>query len=153
MNRIQKFVFFLGRLCFSTIFIIAGTRKILDWNGTEQLLVNQMLDMLGKSYHHEWARNLFDQLLPLSPTLLVLGTIAELGGGLLVLTGIQVRLGALMLCCFLIPTTFLFHNFWDYEGIEFQNQMWHFMKNLAIFGGGLTLLAFGGGAKKKIKKE
>jgi len=144
----QKFVGFFGRLCFSAIFIMAGINKIFNWDASEQYLVNQMLDVLAKSYHHGWAQTLFDQVLPMAPTLLVVGTIAELLGGLLVLLGIQVRLGAFILCLFLIPTTFLFHNFWNLQGAEQQTQMIMFMKNLSIFGGGLILLAFGKGRKK-----
>ncbi len=144
----QRFIGFLGRLCFSLIFIIAGINKILNWDVSEQYLVNQMLDVLAKSYHQGWAKVLFDQVLPLAPTLLVVGTIAELLGGLLVLTGLQVRLGALILCLFLIPTTVLFHNFWALQGSEMQLQLTMFLKNLSIFGGGLVLLAFGKGRKK-----
>lgn len=149
----QQIVGFLGRLCFSVIFIISGIFKILHWDATEQSLVNQMLDFLSKSYDQGWAKALFDHVLPLAPTLLVIATIVEIAGGLLILLGIQVRLGALILTLFLIPTTFLFHNFWGLEGKEQQMQMVHFMKNLAIFGGGLTLLAFGKGAKKPKGKE
>ncbi|NGX58910.1 MAG: Inner membrane protein YphA [Chlamydiae bacterium] len=144
----QKLFGFLGRLCFSVIFIVAGINKILNWDASEQYLVNQMLDVLAKSYHQGWAQALFDQVLPLAPTLLVIATIVELLGGLLVLTGFQVRLGAFLLCVFLIPVTFLFHNFWNLQGSEQQLQMIMFMKNLSIFGGGLILIAFGKGPKK-----
>lgn len=148
----QWFFAFLGRLCFSTIFIVAGINKIFRWDATEQYLVNQMLDVLAKSYQQGWAQTVFDQILPLAPTLLVLATIAELLGGLLVLTGIQVRLGAFILCLFLIPTTFLFHNFWALQGSEQELQLIMFLKNLSIFGGGLVLLAFGKGPKKAVGK-
>lgn len=144
----QRVIGFLGRVCFSLIFLIAGVQKILNWDATEQYLVNQMLDVLSKSYQQAWAQNLFDQILPLAPTLLLIGTIAELAGGLLVLLGIQVRLGAFILCIFLIPTTFLFHNFWMFEGSEQQLQMTMFLKNLSIFGGALAFLAFGKGPKR-----
>ncbi len=145
----QKFIGFLGRLCFSAIFIIAGINKIMNWDVSEQYLVNQLMDVLSKSYHQPWAKTIFDQILPLAPTLLVLATIAELGGGLLVLLGVQVRLGALILCLLLIPTTILFHNFWALEGSAQQLQMIMFLKNLSIFGGALAFLAFGTGPKKR----
>lgn len=138
----------IGRLCFSAIFIIAGCNKILNWDATEQYLVNQMLDVFAKSYSQGWVQILFDKILPIAPTLLIVATIAELLGGFLVLTGIQVRLGAFILCIFLIPTTALFHNFWALEGTEQQLQLIMFLKNLSIFGGGLTLLAFGKGQKR-----
>jgi len=149
---LQKFICFLGRLCFSAIFIVAGINKIMNWDASEQYLVNQMLDIVSRSYTEGWAQSLFDHLLPLAPTLLVLATIAELGGGLLILLGLQVRFGAFILCLFLIPTTFLFHNFWALEGSEQQLQMIMFLKNLSIFGGALVLLAFGKGPKA-VKKE
>jgi len=144
----QKFIGFLGRLCFSIIFIIAGINKIVNWDASEQYLVNQMLDVLSQSYHKGWVQMVFDQILPLAPTLLVIATICELGGGLLVLLGIQVRLGAFILCLFLIPTTILFHSFWTLQGAEQQLQMIMFLKNLSIFGGGLLVLAFGKGPKR-----
>lgn len=148
----QGFFGFLGRLCFSAVFIVAGVNKILHWDSTEQYLVNQLLDLLAKSYQQPWAQVLFDKVLPLAPTLLVLATIAELLGGLLVLTGMQVRLGAFILSLFLIPTTVLFHSFWNFEGSEQQLQLVMFLKNLSIFGGGLLLLAFGKGPKKIVGK-
>lgn len=148
----QKLIGFLGRVCFSAIFILAGINKIMNWDATEQMLVNQMLDVLSKSYQYGWAKNLFDHILPLAPTLLVVATVAELLGGILILLGIQVRLGALILCLFLIPTSLLFHNFWALEGKEMELQLSIFLKNLSIFGGGLLLLAFGKGPKKVVKQ-
>lgn len=130
------------------MFIASGIAKIMNWDKMEQDLVNQMLDALSKSYQQGWAQAILDRTLPLAPTLLVAATIVELGGALLVLLGIQVRLGALMLCLFLIPTTYFFHNFWDLQGSAQQLQVIMFLKNLSIFGGGLVLVAFGSGQKK-----
>lgn len=153
MLGFQNFVSFLGRICFSIIFILAGINKIMHWDASEQYFVNQMLDVFSKSYNQGWSQPLFDRIMPMAPTLLVLGTIAELGGGLLILLGIQVRLGAVILCLFLIPSTLLFHNFWAVEGNEQQIQMIMFLKNLCIFGGSLLLLAFGKGQKPPKKME
>lgn len=148
VTGIQKLIAFFGRIAFSAIFLLSGVNKILNWDATEQHLVNQMLDVLSKSYHQPWAQSLLDTLLPLAPTLLLIATIVELGGGLLIFLGLQVRLGAFMLVLFLIPTTFFFHNFWSLEGSDAEHQLIHFMKNLSIFGGGLTLLAFGKGNRR-----
>lgn len=148
----QKFLGFFGRICFAAIFIIAGINKIMHWDATEQYFVNQVLDVLAKSYHQGWAQVLFDRILPMAPTLLVVGTIAELLGGILVLTGIQVRLGAFILFLFMIPATVLFHNFWDLDGSQRELQMTMFLKNLSIFGGTLILLAFGKGYRTVSQK-
>lgn len=148
----QQLIAFLGRIFFSLIFIFSGVNKIMNWDVSEQFLVNQMLDVLSKSYQQGWAQALLDRVIPLAPTLLVIATIIELAGGLFVLLGIQVRLGAFFLSLYLIPVTLLFHNFLGLEGSEQQLQMIMFLKNLSILGGGLVLLAFGSGPKR-IKKE
>ncbi len=58
------------------------------------------------------------------------GAIAiETLGGLMLATGFQPRVGALLLILFLIPTTVLYHPIVD------PQQMTHFLKNLAILGG------------------
>ena len=44
---------------------------------------------------------------------------------------------------YLIPTTFLFHNFWAVQGADRIDAMIHFEKNLAIMGGLVLLAAFG----------
>jgi putative oxidoreductase len=73
--------------------------------------------------------------------LLPLVILVELGVGLLVLIGWQTRLVALALAGFTILSTLIFHsNFAD------QGQSIHFMKNLAIAGGFLVLLANGAGS-------
>lgn len=144
----QKFFSFLGRLCFCFAFIISGIAKIVRWDATEQELVNQMLDALSKSYQHPWAQAILDRVLPLAPMVLLAATIVELGAALLIVTGLGVRLGALIICLYLIPVTFIFHNFWDLQGAAQQLQIIMFLKNLSIFGGGLLLLAFGSGQKR-----
>jgi putative oxidoreductase len=46
----------------------------------------------------------------------------------------------------LIPTTAIFHNFWALQGMEQQDNMINFLKNLAIMGGLLVLAANGPGS-------
>ena len=79
--------------------------------------------------------------------LLLAGMLFELIGGVLVFLGIWVRLGAVLLIIFLIPTTFLFHNFWDLPDPDRQMQLTNFMKNVSICGGLLYVLAMGKGKK------
>jgi putative oxidoreductase len=69
----------------------------------------------------------------------------ELGGGLLVAIGYKARFGAAALILFTIMTMIFFHNFWAFEGADYQMQMINFMKNLAITGGLFLILAYGAG--------
>ena len=61
------------------------------------------------------------------------------------LAGFYARAGALLLFLFLIPTTLIFHNFWTLEGMEQQNEMQHFTKNVTIMGGLLLVVGLGAG--------
>ena len=85
--------------------------------------------------------------LPMSELLLVATILIEVVGGLMVVIGWQARYAATALFLFMIPVTIVFHNPWAaVDGAAAQQQMIHFLKNLAIAGGLLNLIAFGPGA-------
>jgi putative oxidoreductase len=115
----------VGRLLLALIFIISGYNKIMGWPG-----VVGAVEAKG---------------LPI-PMLFGAGAILlELGGGLLVAIGYKARIGAAALILFTIMTMIFFHNFWAFEGADYQVQMINFMKNLAITGGLFLVLAYGAG--------
>jgi uncharacterized membrane protein YphA (DoxX/SURF4 family) len=63
-----------------------------------------------------------------------------LAGGLSVLLGLWVRVGALLLIVFLIPVAFIMHNFWAIaEPADRQNEQIHFIKDLALAGGAFMI--------------
>ena len=67
-------------------------------------------------------------------------------GSLSLILGAWTRIGALFLLFFLGAATFYFHDFWQFSDAgQRQLQTIQFMKNLAIGGGLLSLVAFGGG--------
>ena len=67
-------------------------------------------------------------------------------GGIAVVLGAWTRFGAIFLFVFLAAATFYFHDFWTFADPRVgQDQTFQFMKNLAIGGGLLALVAFGGG--------
>jgi putative oxidoreductase len=69
------------------------------------------------------------------------GSLMVLGGVLLAL-GIRPRLAALILAGCLIPTTYAGHPFWDQETKQASDQqLTQFMKNLAMLGGLIVVLA------------
>lgn len=56
-------------------------------------------------------------------------------GGLSILLGFWVNIGAWLLILFLIPTAFMMHDFWNVEdSMDCQNEMTHFMKDLGLAG-------------------
>ena len=117
-NKLFDVAELLGRVLISAIFILAGWGKIAGYAGTQGYM--ESMGVPG-------------MLLPL-----VIAT--ELGGGLLVLTGLWTRFAALALGGFSALSALLFHaNFAD------QTQQILFMKNFARAGGFLFLVVHGAG--------
>ena len=116
---------FLGRIFLALLFVVSGIGKITGYAGTAALMASKGLPMV-------------EILLPL--------TIAvELGGGLMLAMGWKTRWAAAALFLFLIPTTLIFHQFWGIDPKLMQMQKVNFLKNVAIMGGMLMVLAIGAG--------
>jgi putative oxidoreductase len=115
-----------GRVLLALIFVISGFGKITGFEGTVGYIASKGL--------------------PLPQLGAIIAIVIELGAGLLLLAGWQARWAATALFLFLIPTTLLFHDFWSYTGSQARMQQIQFMKNLAIMGGMLYVMAFGAGA-------
>jgi putative oxidoreductase len=124
-TTMQQNVSLAGRILLSVIFLLSGITKIMHWSATADSMAAHGMGAVG---------------------LLLAGAIlVEVLGGLALLLGWQMRAAAVVLFLYLIPTTLIFHNFWAHQGAEHQNQMIHFLKNLAIMGGLLEACAFGAG--------
>ncbi|MEZ5541094.1 MAG: DoxX family protein [Pseudomonadota bacterium] len=108
-----------GRVLLAAIFIMAGSNKLGAYAGTQGYM--ESMGVPGA-------------LLPLVIAL-------ELGGGLAILAGWQTRIAAFLLAGFCIVSAALFH-----ANLADQMQSIMFMKNLAIAGGLLTVVASGAGA-------
>ena len=111
----------LGRLLIALIFILSGLSKIAAPAGTIAYIQSAGA--------------------PFASAAFAVAVIVELIGGLALLVGFQTRLVAATLAIFTLAAAVLFHN-----NMADQNQMIHFMKNLAITGGLLQVVAFGAGA-------
>jgi putative oxidoreductase len=109
-----------GRWLLSLIFLLSGAQTVLDFHST--------------------AADLAEKHVPIAGVILGLAVTAELGGAILLITGLRYRWGALLLLFFLIPVTFMYHAFWQYDGPRRDAQKVHFLKNLAIAGGLLLTL-------------
>jgi putative oxidoreductase len=110
----------LGRILLAALFLMSGLSKLGAAETTTAYIASAGLPLPGVAYFL---------------TLLV-----EIGGGLLLLIGFQARASAAVLTIFTIAAAFFFHsNFAD------QNQAVHFLKNFAIAGGLLQVVAMGAG--------
>ncbi|MGQ0752483.1 MAG: DoxX family protein [Betaproteobacteria bacterium] len=114
-----------GRFMLAVIFVISGWGKIGGFEGAVGAISSKGI--------------------PLPHIAAVLTILIELGGAILLIIGWQTRWAATALFLFMIPTTLLFHNFWAFEAAQQAMQRTHFLKNLAIMGGLLYVMAYGAG--------
>ena len=120
MNKQYALVATFGRLLIAAIFLMSGLGKVANPQMTQGYIASAGLPF---------------------PLLAYLVAVAiELGGGALLVVGFQTRMVGIILALFTVATALSFHhNFAD------PNQMAHFLKNIAITGGLLEVVAFGAG--------
>ncbi|WP_354162993.1 DoxX family protein [Burkholderia sp. 567] len=111
----------MGRTLIAAIFFISGFGKLMAPDATMAYIGS-----LG---------------LP-APALGLIGALVlELAGATLLVIGYKTRVVALLLAGYAVVTALIFHH-----ALADQNQMFHFLKNLAMAGGLLQVVAFGAGA-------
>jgi uncharacterized membrane protein YphA (DoxX/SURF4 family) len=130
----------IGRILLVVIFVASGAEKFMDLGATTASIASKNLplpDMLA-AY--------LPAGLSMPYVLAVASAALELGGGVLIIIGWQTRLFAVLLAIFTAVAAYFFHDFWHYPpGVEYTNNMIHFMKNVSIIGGFLMLAAVGAG--------
>jgi putative oxidoreductase len=114
-----------GRLLMATIFLVAGIRKVLGFAGTVGYFTK-----LG---------------FPAAEVFAVVAIVIEVGGAILLIAGWRTRWVAWLLVLFVAIATAMAHRFWEFDAAQFNNQLNHFLKNVAIIGGLLFVAAFGPG--------
>ncbi|MAZ03753.1 MAG: hypothetical protein CMN56_11510 [Sneathiella sp.] len=119
MEKLNPLFDLAGRIFMALLFIPAGAGKISGYAGTQGYM--ESVGVPG--------------------ILLPLVIIVELGGGIAILLGWQTRIVAFLLAGFCIVAALLFH-----LQPEDQMQMILLMKNIAVAGGLLFLVANGAGA-------
>lgn len=116
----MKYLPLAARICLALIFLKAGITHLIGFSGFANML-GQRLFLGG---------------------LLAAGTILfQLAGGLSLLLGYKIKIGALLLIIFLIPATLIFHNF-----IGDGEQLNAFLKNVGLIGGLLIVIYTGAGS-------
>jgi len=110
----------VGRVLLATIFVLSGVGKIFAPEATVGYIASAGLPF---------------------PQLAFLGAVAvEVGGGLLLAVGYKTRLAAIVLAVFSVAAGLIFHSV-----AGDQNHFIHLLKNFAIAGGLLQVVAFGAG--------
>lgn len=115
----------VGRILMALIFLVSGFGKITGFAGTAGFMASKGM--------------------PFAEVLLAGALVFELAGAIMLILGWRVHWGALLLIVFMIPATLMFHNFWAVDAAQYQNQLNHFLKNVAMTGGLLYVMAFGAG--------
>jgi len=118
VNTQQNLLDFAGRVLISAIFLVSGLGKIAGYDGAQGYMA---------------AMGVPGALLPLVIAL-------EVGGSIAIILGYRTRLAAFLLAGFCIVSALIFH-----RALGDQVQFIMFMKNLAIAGGFLLLVARGPG--------
>jgi putative oxidoreductase len=111
----------IGRVLMAAIFIFGGIGKIFAPAATVGYIQSSGLPMASVAF--------------------VIAIAIEVGGGTMLALGIKTRLVAAGLAVFCIVTGLAFHN-----AIGDQNQFAHLLKNIAMAGGLLQIVAFGASA-------
>ncbi len=116
----KHYIPLIGRAFLATIFLKSGVGHVFGFP-----VITKMMGARG---------------LPIPSVLLAGSVVCLLLGGLSILLGFKVRLGAILLIIFLIPATLVFHNF-----IADTSELNNFLKNIGLMGGILFVYYFGPG--------
>jgi putative oxidoreductase len=121
MTSSQRFVPFIGRLLLAVLFLFSAIGKLAAPEATIGYIASANLPLPEVGYG--------------------IALVVELLGGLLLVVGYRTRLVAGIIALFTLGAAVAFHNnFGD------QNQLIHFLKNIAVVGGLLQVVAFGAGS-------
>ena len=116
----------LARLALAAVFALSGWGKVTNPEAFAGMLTNRF----G---------------LPGAYPLALLAAAVEFLGGIALILGLKVRWAALALVFFTGIATYLAHRYWTFPAEQVMNQYNHFMKNVAIIGGLLAVIATGAG--------
>ena len=125
MNAYSDALSLIGRIFISAIFLVSGFGKVGGFEGVVGAIASKGFPM---------------------PQAFAAATIAiELGASLMLVFGWKARWAAFLLAVFSAIVTFFFHNFWAVPEAQKMMEQLTFMKNLALIGGLLLVMAFGPG--------
>jgi putative oxidoreductase len=120
LKKYDNYYFVLGRTLLGLYFIVPGMTKIAGYQGYLDLMASKSV--------------------PLVEVLLPLTILVQVGAGLFLIAGKNLRVSALLLFGLTILINLFIHNFWALAGDPGQaHETQNFVKNLAIAAGLLVL--------------
>lgn len=125
MNTYSNALSLIGRIFLAVIFLVSGFGKIGGFDG----LIGQIA---SKGF-------------PLPEAFAVATIVIEIGVAAMLVFGWKARWAAFLLAVFTAIVTLFFHNFWAVPEAQKMMQQIQFLKNLALIGGLLMVMAFGPG--------
>jgi putative oxidoreductase len=114
-----------ARIFLATLFLIFGWRKVRDWSGT----INQMVN----------------DGVPTPILAAVIAIFMELPVASAVAVGAFTRPAAVLMGLYTLGTSLVEHRYWTAKGADLIDSMESFYKNLSIMGGFLLLFLTGAG--------
>jgi putative oxidoreductase len=122
----NRIVALIGRCLVAVPFLVFGFTKIEQFHG--------IVGMMGS------------MKIPAPTVATVIIIIIEVLGGICLVLGFRARFWAWLMFLYLIPVTFMVHNYWTYAAPQRADEIVHFYKNIGIMGGLLMIAAFGAGS-------
>ena len=120
LKKYDNYYFVLGRTLLGLYFIVPGMTKVAGYQGYLDLMASKGV--------------------PLVEVLLPLTILIQVGAGLFLIVGKNLRVSALLLFGLTILINLFIHNFWALAGDPGQaHETQNFVKNLAIAAGLLVL--------------
>lgn len=111
----------LSRILLGGSFVFAGLRNLTNLSVLTSILAGRGV--------------------PLPRLALLAGIAVQVVSGVLVMIGLWTIAAAAGLILFLVVATYLFHNFWDHQGIERGNRINGVVSNVALVGSFLLVAA------------
>jgi len=127
MNAVtHSWTLLIGRLLIGSLFLVEGIRQVMFYAGSV-------------AYFNKLS-------FPVPEAMVWLSIIVHIAGGILLIVGWKTKWVSWLLLALVVIATAMAHRFWQLDAAQYGNQLDHFLKNLAIIGGLLYVIAQGAGA-------